>query len=138
MTVAPCTEIVLDSRFEETRKLGPWLVAALGEVGSEGAVDDLELALVELVTNIVMHAGTPAHLTVHLEEGTLGVLVRDGGQAVAEAVPASDEDPLRVSGRGLTLIDALADRWGTHSDAYGTIAWFVLLLGVSDDAEETG
>jgi anti-sigma regulatory factor (Ser/Thr protein kinase) len=91
-------------------------------------VDSAELCVSELVTNVIMHAGTPCHLTVHLEEGSVGVLVRDGGEASGDAVPTTDEDPLRVSGRGLTLIDALAQRWGTHTDEHGTIAWFVLGL----------
>lgn len=103
----------------------------------DDVVDSAELCVSELVTNVIMHAGTPCHLTVHLEEGSVGVLVRDGGEASADAVPTTDEDPLRVSGRGLTLIDALAQRWGTHTDEQGTIAWFVLGLP-KDPSAKTG
>lgn len=106
----------------------------------EVAIDSAELCLSELVNNVIMHAHTPAELTVHLEDGSLGVLVRDGGDAPREdpTVP-EDEDPLRISGRGLTLIDALADRWGTHHDEQGTIAWFVLSLeGDGDGDARTG
>ncbi len=106
-----------------------FLRANLAEWGvDDEVVDSAELCVSELVTNVIMHAGTPCHLTVHLEEGSVGVLVRDGGEASADAVPTTDEDPLRVSGRGLTLIDALRQRWGTHTDEHGTIAWFVLGL----------
>ena len=34
-----------------------------------------------------------------------------------------------VAGRGLTLVDALADRWGTERNEVGTTAWFVLRPG---------
>jgi hypothetical protein len=38
----------------------------------------------------------------------------------------ADEEPLRVFGRGLTIVDAFADDWGTDRDEVGTIAWFTL------------
>ena len=81
-----------------------------------------------------MHAGTTSELMVHLEEGVLTVVVRDVGATARPGVPATylpvpeDDDPLRVFGRGLTLVDALADRWGSEQDAYGTTAWFALEL----------
>ena len=43
-----------------------------------------------------------------------------------------DDDPMRVFGRGLVLVDALSDSWGSVRDAVGTTSWFVLDL--PDDA----
>jgi anti-sigma regulatory factor (Ser/Thr protein kinase) len=89
-----------------------------------------ELCLSELVTNAVIHAGTDSVLTVSLVDGSLTVRVRDRGPGSAADVElVDDEDPMRVFGRGLQLVDALADRWGSEQDAHGTTSWFVLDVG---------
>ena len=100
----------------------------------EDTVDTAQLCLSELVTNVVMHARTTSELTLHLEDGVLTVVVRDLGGASRAGDPAAtdqaeNDDPLRVYGRGLMLVDALADRWGQEIDASGTTAWFILELG---------
>lgn len=105
-------------------------------------LDTAELCLSELVTNAVIHAGTSSELTVSLEEGLLTVVVRDlgGSSRPAEATVhlVEDDDPLRVFGRGLQLVDALADRWGSESDATGTTSWFVLALGADPHSARVG
>ena len=89
-----------------------------------------ELCLSELVTNAVIHAGTDSVLTVSLVDGSLTVQVRDRGPGSAADVElVDDEDPMRVFGRGLQLVDALADRWGSEQDADGTTSWFALDVG---------
>ncbi|MBC2961251.1 ATP-binding protein [Nocardioides deserti] len=94
------------------------------------AVDDAQLCLSEIVTNAVVHAGTASELRVVLDHGVLTVTVRDlggmGKPSAGEAHPSEDLDPLRVYGRGLQLVDALADRWGSERDAIGTTVWFAL------------
>ena len=97
---------------------------ATWQVGDE-VLDSAELCLSELVTNAVVHAGTSSVLTVELEQDLLKVAVRDRG---AGEIPnlVEDEDPLKVFGRGLQLVDALADRWGTEQDESGTTSWFAL------------
>lgn len=90
--------------------------------------DAAELCLSELVTNALIHAGTYSVLTVSLADGVLTVQVRDGGSA-SDAVLVEDEDPLRVFGRGLQLVDALADSWGSEHDGAGTTSWFALGVG---------
>jgi anti-sigma regulatory factor (Ser/Thr protein kinase) len=107
-------------------------------------VDSAQLCLSELVTNAIMHAGTTSELMVHLEGAVLTVMVRDIGATARPGVPATylpvpaDDDPLRVFGRGLTLVDAIADRWGSEQDAYGTTAWFALELDPGDEPARTG
>jgi len=110
----------------------------------DDAVDTAQLCLSELVTNVVMHAQTSSQLTLHLEENVLTVVVRDlggstsAGAPVPSAPPGEGEDPLRVHGRGLMLVSALADRWGTEVDATGTSAWFALELGSGEASRQTG
>jgi anti-sigma regulatory factor (Ser/Thr protein kinase) len=91
-----------------------------GDVG-----DTAELCLSELVTNALIHAGTGSMLTVSLADSVLTVEVRDRGGA-GDADLVDDEDPLRVFGRGLQLVDALADRWGSRHDGSGRTSWFAL------------
>lgn len=96
-----------------------------------------ELLTSELVNNVIMHAGTDAELSAHLEDRTLGVVVRDGGGGpAAPEIPVEGAD-LPISGRGLVLVDALAERWGTDRDADGTTSWFVLSLGAEGDSQRT-
>ena len=95
----------------------------------DGPVDTAELCLSELVTNAVIHAGATSELTLTLDDDLLTVAVRDhGGSAGPDAVLVEDDDPLRVFGRGLVLVDALSDSWGSVRDAVGTTSWFVLDL----------
>ena len=54
--------------------------------------------------------------------------MRDRGGHAPDAAPDDDPDPLRVHGRGLQLVEALADRWGSERDAVGTTVWFSLEL----------
>jgi anti-sigma regulatory factor (Ser/Thr protein kinase) len=119
-------------------RLGEWDI-------DEDTVDSAQLCLSELVTNVVMHARTASELTLHLEDGVLTVVVRDlggssrSGDPASTAQPAEVDDPLRVYGRGLMLVDAIASRWGSEVDASGTTAWFILELGSEQDSSaETG
>ena len=92
-------------------------------------VETAELCLSELVTNAVIHAGATSDLTLTLDDGLLTVAVRDhGGAGAASAQVVEDEDPMRVFGRGLVLVEALSDSWGSVRDAVGTTSWFVLDL----------
>ena len=112
---------------------------------ADDASDTAQLCLSELVNNVIMHAEASSELMLHLEEDVLTVVLRDrGGQQGShrpvEAAPVTDEDELIVAGRGLVLVDALTDRWGTERDAVGTTAWFVLELldEAADGSAQTG
>lgn len=102
------------------------LLAAWGV--DDDPLETAVLCLSELVTNAIIHAGTGSRVTVSLDGGVLRVEVVDRGAGQDVVGPVDDEDPLRVCGRGLQLVDALADRWGSERDADGTRAWFDLVL----------
>ena len=89
--------------------------------------DFIELVLLltsELVTNAYRHAGTETHVSVRLDHDCTRVEVRDVGRGEPELRPLDTD---RVDGRGLQIVDALADRWGYHSNAGGTAVWFELV-----------
>ena len=83
------------------------------------------LCLSELVTNAVIHSDAGCAVRVLLDGGVVSVAVRDSGRDLA-APDEAREEPLRVHGRGLQLVDALVARWGSDLDARGTTVWFVL------------
>lgn len=103
-------------RFVRTT-LAAWDVA-------EDDLDAAELCVSELVTNAVIHTGTEAELTVQVDTEFVTVLVRDGGGTGAVRPVAHDQDPMTVSGRGLTLVDAISSAWAAEHGADGTTVWF--------------
>ncbi|MBW3640138.1 MAG: SpoIIE family protein phosphatase [Actinobacteria bacterium] len=97
--------------------------------GLEVLLDDALLLVTELVTNSVVHAGTDVELHVDIGVGRARVEVVDRGAGAlpnVAGVPGAD----REGGRGIFLLDALAQEWGTRHFAGGKSVWFT--LGVSD------
>jgi anti-anti-sigma factor len=88
-------------------------------VGGDG--DAAQLIASELVTNAVVHAGTPIDLTLRLAPDVLHIAVRDGGDGRARLTSVVDESA--ESGRGLLLVDALATSWGTFIPDVGKVVW---------------
>jgi anti-sigma regulatory factor (Ser/Thr protein kinase) len=86
-------------------------------------VDTAVLLVSELVTNTVVHAGTSVELVVCIQDRAgLRVEVADG----SVQHPTIRHDPMASTGRGLHLLDALADRWGVTARATGKTVWFEL------------
>jgi anti-sigma regulatory factor (Ser/Thr protein kinase) len=99
--------------------------AALRRWGCSDHLTGLVLLLTsELVTNAYRHAATETRVTVQLDDDRVRVEVRDAGDGELEIRPFDTD---RVDGRGLQIIDALADRWDHHSDRGGTAVWFELV-----------
>jgi anti-sigma regulatory factor (Ser/Thr protein kinase) len=89
---------------------------------------DAELMVSELVTNGVLHGpGGDAWIDVRLrlDASGLTVEVADTGQGF-DPNDVPDPDPALPGGWGLTLVDRLADRWGTRRMRGRTAVWFRL------------
>jgi anti-sigma regulatory factor (Ser/Thr protein kinase) len=90
--------------------------------------NDAQLAVSELVTNSVRHAGLAPddliRITVDWSGARLKVHVRDGRRGVRPAVVSGSirPAPWAESGWGLYLVDRLSSRWGTGAEGY----WFEL------------
>lgn len=93
----------------------------------EDVVDNAELCVSELVTNAVIHSGTTSMVTVQADREYVLVLVQDRGGRGAVRRP-EELDPESVSGRGLSLVDALASAWSAEHSTDGTTVWFELAL----------
>ncbi|MFH8973396.1 ATP-binding protein [Streptomyces sp. NPDC017890] len=71
-------------------------------------VDDVLLTVSELVTNAHVHAHSHAQLVMTWDGHCLHVAVHDASRDLPAPRPASSQ---RLGGRGMFLVDALADSW---------------------------
>ena len=111
----PCA--VREARAQVRRQLEGWGLAERGEVA-----DVAELLVGELATNALVHAGSRFRLTLFAAHGVLRCEVADGERGVPRVLEAGTGE----SGRGMFLVDALAQRWGCHRDGPGKAVWFEL------------
>ncbi|MDI3407897.1 ATP-binding protein [Streptomyces cavernicola] len=101
-------------------------LAGSGIEADEPLAETLVLLISELVTNAVVHTGCPAVLSLLLPPtpasapGTVRVEVIDACARPPRPRQAEGED---TNGRGLALVDGLADRWGWQSDGGGKRIW---------------
>jgi len=100
-----------------------FVVAALGALGFDTQSETAALLASELVTNALLHAVGPYRIAVETGEGVLRVGVSDGTSAGPQ-VRAHDHH--ETSGRGMRLVENLADRWGVHLGDGGKTVWFEL------------
>ena len=86
-------------------------------------VDDALIAISEIVTNALVHAGTPIGLTIRVDDTGVRVEVADGSphppRPRGYAVTAG-------TGRGLSLVEELVGAWGSQPDEPGKVVWFEL------------
>lgn len=99
--------------------------AALTDVllawGLKVIVDDAILVVSELVANAILHTRAPVMLRILVhDDGVLRLDVSDTSPKPPERRTASPQD---VNGRGLELVDILADRWGWRSRDGGKDVW---------------
>jgi anti-sigma regulatory factor (Ser/Thr protein kinase) len=101
------------------------VLAGSGMAADEPLAQTLVLLVSELVTNAVLHTGRSAVVRLSLPgapapETTVRLEVADaGGRAPVPRCAAADA----TDGRGLTLVDGLADRWGWSREGTGKSVW---------------
>ncbi len=105
-------------------------LAVSGIEADEPLAETLILLVSELVTNAVVHTGCPAVLRLLLtgvrddasgdRSGTVRLEVADtSARPPAPRHAGGDE----TGGRGLELVDGLADRWGWDAEGVGKRIW---------------
>ncbi|MFJ9637795.1 SpoIIE family protein phosphatase [Streptomyces sp. NPDC101178] len=102
--------------------------AAVRAWGAKERADEIELAADELTTNALMHTDGGAVVTIRVMAGSerrLRVDVEDRSSALPRRRDAGDDG---VSGRGLMLVDRLADVWGVESRGSGKCVWCEFLI----------
>lgn len=84
--------------------------------------DDLKeravLVVSELATNAIVHAGGVLYLQFFRREGRMRVEVADASPKLPGRVKVN-----LTSGRGLQMVDVLADAWGSELRPWGKVVW---------------
>ncbi|MFD0552478.1 ATP-binding protein [Streptomyces rectiviolaceus] len=99
--------------------------------GLPGLIDAAQLCVTELVTNVITHVGpgTPATLAVSMSGEYLRLEIHDPDTRVLPTLlsPGSDAE----TGRGVALVDAVADRWGVVLQSDLKVTWCELAAGLN-------
>jgi len=88
-------------------------------------VRDAVLLVSEMVTNAIVHGRPPICLRLRHARSRLLIEVDDTATAVPRKLRPT---PLDVHGRGLQLVAALAESWGTRPTASGKSVWCALAI----------
>jgi anti-sigma regulatory factor (Ser/Thr protein kinase) len=91
----------------------------------DSVADAARLLISELVINAVLHAGTESELVLRCRPGHLRVEVSDGSSAVPVRRPYSPSSP---TGRGMLILEDLADSWGIDLGDGSKTVWFELTV----------
>ncbi|GGW53825.1 magnesium or manganese-dependent protein phosphatase [Streptomyces lucensis JCM 4490] len=105
----------------------------LHDWASAEQVDSAVLLVSEMVTNVLVHTDTDALLVAEVTGNGNGNGNGDGRRLRVEVTDVGDDLPhkrrpgeLASSGRGLMLIELLADTWGVSPRGKGKSIWFQL------------
>ncbi|WP_330309173.1 MULTISPECIES: SpoIIE family protein phosphatase [unclassified Streptomyces] len=97
--------------------------AAVRAWGARERSDEIELVADELITNALMHTEGSAIVTLRVLAGPdrrLRAEIEDSSSALPRRREAGESG---VSGRGLLLVDRLADVWGVEARGGGKCVW---------------
>jgi len=120
-------ELVLRPDVSEVSEARRFVVDAIG-TDDQRPRQDAALLTSELVTNAVAHASTPVKVEVKVKRtpDRARVEVYDGSRDAPTYKPLTLD---RENGRGLAIVDAIADAWGVAPvDDHGKVVWFELGL----------
>ncbi|MER5183461.1 SpoIIE family protein phosphatase [Streptomyces sp. NPDC002896] len=121
--------------FIRTALSTPGATAVLGpRTAGDRLVEDAMLLVSELVTNAVLHAGTPVEVTCRTVADDPGVVIEVADLHPASAVYTVPDMPRR--GRGLQLIGVLAESWGVTYQRTRKIVWLRLNAAAYRPEEE--
>lgn len=102
-------------------------------------IDPVTLGVTELLANVHRHAGPDKHCTVELVllADRVAVSVRDHGAGLPSVRAATETES---SGRGMALVAAVSDTWGTRAqgDGAGKAVWFTVPVATAPTAQRPG
>lgn len=104
-----------------------WVMRQAASAGIQGqAQAAVELLTSELVANALLHGPAEGRVTVRAswQDGVFEVAVTDEGSG---APVLKRPPPTAEGGRGVMLVDMLADSWGmSNLDDGGKVVWFAV------------
>ena len=83
---------------------------------------DVETVVGELAANAFRHARTRFSVSLSCDDAVFAVEVADGSSGVP-AITGRVRSRSFVSGRGLMMVEALANNWGARTTPEGKIVW---------------
>jgi len=111
----------------ESASVARWLVNdLLRDLVDSGTRDTAALLTTELVSNAIRHTRDELVIGVRLVAGRLRIGVSDSSHRRPQLVQVGGRD---TSGRGLHLVEVMAERWGVDPDdrGLGKTVWFELV-----------
>ena len=109
-----------------------FVVETLGDLPTE-FVEDVVLVVSELATNSVIHAESPFTLRLEPDARSLRIELTDNASELPRKRSPDRDEPY---GRGLHIVDSLAENWGVGlSSEGGKTIWVVVPLPVGADAD---
>jgi serine phosphatase RsbU (regulator of sigma subunit)/anti-sigma regulatory factor (Ser/Thr protein kinase)/uncharacterized protein YigA (DUF484 family) len=114
------SELVVEAAVDAVPAARQFAAAVLDDLPPD-VVDDLQLLTTELVTNAVFHGRPPVVLRVIRLDRLVRLEVEDNGHTLPVPTAFSGES---MTGRGLSLVSALASGWGVSpTPAGGKVVW---------------
>ncbi|MET7603991.1 ATP-binding protein [Streptomyces avermitilis] len=110
----------------------------LGIWGLHEVADEAQLCVSELVSNVITHVGpgTPATLAVSMNGVHLRIEVHDPDTRALPNLLNANVDS--EGGRGMALVDAVADRWGVELGPDRKVTWCELATRLSSASGHCG
>ena len=97
-----------------------FVATALADAGRNEVVEPARLVVSELATNAIKHAGSGFDVEIDIGPIVrLAVYDEQPGDVLPLAL-----DGISLSGRGLRIVAALADRWGVEAVGAGKRVWW--------------
>jgi len=123
-TMTETNQQFFEARPESVAQARDFTTQTLAGWGLHDRVEDIRLCVSELATNALVHGTVADHgflVRLDADEDVVRLEVHDSRRQHPEARHAADTD---LSGRGLTLVAALADGWGVKDRTpLGKIVW---------------
>ncbi|MFJ2175724.1 ATP-binding protein [Streptomyces sp. NPDC087851] len=110
----------------------------MGFWGLPEVIAPAQICVSEMVTNVIRHVGegTPTTLAVSIQGTHVRLELRDPDTRAFPTLLAPDDDA--ESGRGMLLVDELADRWGVVLRPDVKIVWCELATTLTSPSGHTG
>ena len=116
---------IFDGVPQSVARVRRFVADALDRRYPRDVVFDCSLIASEMATNAYQHAGgSPFRVGMRLDSGRVRITVEDTSTAPPSIPQPLDHDE---GGRGVAIIDALADRWGADSLPGGKVVWAEVL-----------
>lgn len=118
------TQRFFKARPESVGQARTFTTETFTDWGLLGRAEDIRLCVSELATNALVHGTAPGHgflVKLDADEEVVRLEVHDSRQQHPEARQAASTD---TSGRGLILVNELADGWGIQDRTpLGKMVW---------------